>query len=276
MLLNTELSKATSFTFGEEMIELMMNRLKYLLVLLFLTVGIRSYGQKISGTVIDKTTKEPLNGAVVSVGKVSTSTDRSGAFEIIVEGYNDSLNISYFGYKKLSVPLAKENAILHIELEPAVISLKQVDIHSSRNNDFKKDSVSNRLAYSRQFNYTGPELMDAFTGNPVKQPGELLSINLLLLVDALTKKSTPEYKFNKVLIRDEQAEYVDRKFNKGTVTRITGLQSDSRLAFLAGYRPTYQFMKKATDYDVELYIKKSLVQFRAEKIAGKNPFAQPR
>ena len=255
-------------------VNMMHNTRRNLLMLLCLTVGINSYGQKICGTVVDKATKQPLSGAIINIGKTTTSTNRSGAFEINRNEHNDSLSVSYFGYQKYSVPLNNGKAALYIELEAKVISLKEVDIHSNRNSDFRKDSISNRAAYSKQFNYTGPKVMDAFTGNPVKQPGELLSINVLVLVEALTKKSTPEYKFNKVLIRDEQAEYVDRIFNKGNVTRITHLKGDSLLVFLAGYRPTYQFVKKATDYDMEVYVKKSLLQFRAEQVAGKNPFAK--
>ena len=242
---------------------------------LCLTAGINSYGQKICGTVVDKATKQPLSGANINIGKTTTSTDRSGAFEINRNQHNDSLSISYFGYQKYSVPLNNGKAALYIELEAKVISLKEVDIHFNRNNDLQKDFIINRMAYSKQFNYTGPKVMDAFTGNSVKQPGELLSINLLVLVEALTKKNTAEYKLNKVLIRDEQAEYVDRKFNKGSVNRIASLKGDSLLvSFWLVTGQTYQFVKQATDYDMEVYIKKSVLQFRAEQVAGKNPFAK--
>jgi hypothetical protein len=159
---------------------------------------------------------------------------------------------------------------LHIELEPTVISLNTVTVRGNR--DFKKDSIENRIAYAKQFNYKGPTVMDAITGNLNKQPGELISINPLLLIAALTKKGTPEYKFNKTLIRNEQADYVDRRFNRGVVSRITHLKGDTLSEFLIRYRPTYQFAKKTTDYDMEVYIKESFKKFKREGFTGSNPF----
>jgi hypothetical protein len=229
-----------------------------------------SYGQKITGSVVDKTTKQPVSGALVSLGKLKTLTNKLGEFEIAVSELNDSLKIVHFAYKTYTVLINKATTTLHIELEPAVISLNVVTVHGDR--DFKKDSIANRIAYAKQFNYKGPTIMDAFTGNPDKQPGELISINPLLLIAALTKKSTPEYKFNKILIRDEQAEYVDRKFNRGIVSGITGLKGDTLSVFLTTYRPTYLFAKSATDYDMEIYIRDSFKAFEKDGISGADPF----
>ena len=249
-----------------------MSRIKYLLLPIILLAGIYGYGQKTTGIVIDKTTKQPVSGALVSLGGTKTYTNASGEFKIDAVGLNDSLKIVHFAYKTYSGLASKVITCLHIELEPKVVALKEVIVHSNRESDFKKDSIENRIAYAKQFNYRGPTIKDAFSDNPNKQPGELISINPLLLIAALTKKSTPEYKFNKMLIRDEEAEYVDRKFNRGTVSRITGLKGDTLSEFLIQYRPTYQFAKKATDYEMEVYIKESLEKFSKEGLAGSDPF----
>lgn len=92
------------------------------------------------------------------------------------------------------------------------------------------------------------------------------------MIAALTKKSTPEYKFNKILIRDEQADYLDRKFNRGIVSRITHLRGDTLSEFLIRYLPTYQFAKKSTDYDMEIYIKESYEKFKKEGFSGSDLF----
>lgn len=248
--------------------------MKYLVLLMILFTGVCSYGQKITGIVIDQTTKQPVSGVAISLGDSKTSTNFQGLFEIELTGLNDSLKVAHFGYKTYKAPLSKAITTVHIELEPAVISLKEVTIHSNRDEDFKKDSIENRIAYAKQFNYKGPTIMDAFTGNTNRQPGELISVNPFIIIAALTKKSTPEYKFNKILIRDEEAEYVDRKFNKGIVSRITGLKGDTLSEFLVNYRPAYQFAKKATDYDMELYIKDCLKKFEKDGVEGNDPFVK--
>jgi len=248
--------------------------MKYLLFLATLITGMDCYGQKITGVVIDKATKQPVVGAAITLSSVKTSTNFQGLFEIELGGVNDSLKVAHFGYKTYKILLSKITTTVHIELEPTVISLKEVTVHSNREADFKKDSIENRMAYAKQFNYKGPTIMDAFTGSVNKQPCELISVNPFILIAAFTKKSTPEYKFNKILLRDEQAEYVDRKFNRGIVSQITGLKGDTLLEFLVNYRPTYQFAKKATDYDMEVYIKDCLKKLEKDGIAASNPFAK--
>ncbi len=208
----------------------------------------------------------------MTLGTAKSLTNTLGEFELTIPAVADSLRIIHFTYKTYTAAINKSTTTLHIELEPATISLNAVTIHGDR--DFRKDSISNRIAYAKQFNYTGPKVMDIFTGNPDKQPGELLSINLLTLVEVLTKKSTAEYKFNKILVRDEQAEYADRKFNRGNTSRITGLKGDTLSAFLINYRPSYQLAKQATDYDMEIYIRKCFKEFMKEGVAVSNPFAR--
>ncbi len=236
--------------------------MKYLVLLTILFKCCVSYGQKITGFVTDKGTRQPVSGALVSAGGAKAYTNLSGGFEIAITALSDSLKISHFAYKTCTIAVGKVVTVLHIELEPTVISLNTVTIHGDR--DFKKDSIENRIAYAKQFNYKGPTVMDAFTGNSNKQPGDLISINPLILIAALTKKSTPEYKFNKILIRDEHEQYVDEHFNKGIVSRVTGLSGDTLSVFLTQYRPTYQFVLKATDYDMEVYIKESWRKFEKE------------
>jgi hypothetical protein len=244
--------------------------MKYLLLLSAILAALSSYGQKIKGTVVDKTTNLPVSGAMISWGNSKTYTNTAGVFEITAPTLNDSLKIIHFTYKTYTATVSKAISTLHIELEPAVILLNQVTVHGEKN--FKKDSVNNRIVYAKQFNYKGPTVMDAFTGNPNKQPGELISINPLLLIAALTKKSTPEYKFNKTLIRDEQADYVDRKFNGNIAALVTDLKGDTLKEFLLRYRPTYQFAQKTTDYDMKVYIKESFEKFKTGGFKGDNLF----
>lgn len=245
---------------------------KCLLLLIFTTTA--AFSQQLAGRVIDKNTLRPIAGAMIGMGKASALTDPSGAFSIAASGVNDSLRVSHFGYKTYSAPMSRVMAAIVIGLEPAGISLKEVIIRSNRRQGFKQDSMANRVNYAKQFNYTGPKIMDAFTGNSNRQPGELISINPLLLIAALTKKSTPEYKFHQILLRDEQSEYISQKFNRGIASAITGLKGDTLAAFLVSYRPTYQFAKKATDYEMELYIKARYKEFKKEGFKGNDPFGK--
>jgi hypothetical protein len=183
-------------------------------------------------------------------------------FELPVPALSDSLKVVHFAYKTYAARIGKLTDMVHIEMEPDVIALNAVTVHGDR--DFKKDSIANRIAFAKQFNYRAPTVMDAFSDKPNKQPGELISVNPLLLIAALTKKSSPDYKFNKMLINDEHKQYVDEHFNRGIVSRIINLKGDTLSAFLMQFRPSYQFVLKATDYDMEVYIRESFKKFKKE------------
>ena len=244
--------------------------MKYIFLFLVLLTGASAFGQKVSGVVIDKLSKQPVPGALVRIGKNNTRTNQAGQLEIAISHPSDSLKISAMTYKTAIVPAGKPNVFITIELEPKTTNLNEVTIYGDKS--FKKDSLANRADFKKQFNYKAPRVIDAFTNGGNYVPGQLISINVLLLVQALTKKSTPEYKFNKVLIRDEHEQYVDEHFNRGNVSRITNLQGDTLLAFLVKYRPAYEFVLKSTDYDMEVYIKDCYQKFAKDGFATKGPF----
>lgn len=246
--------------------------MKYLVLMIIVFSGFAAFGQKISGMVMDKSTREPIVGALVSAGNATVRTDKVGEFEIDVPHPVDSLKIDAFAYKTQLIAIGKANEFVTINLEPKITNLNEVTIYGDKS--FKKDSLANRQDFAKQFNYKGPRVIDAFTNGRSYGPGELFSVNLLLLAEALTKKSTPEYKFNKVLVRDEHEQYVDEHFNRGNVSRITNLQGDTLLTFLVKYRPAYEFVLKSTDYDMEVYIKGCYKRFEQEGFVIKGPFVK--
>lgn len=91
--------------------------------------------QQISGKVIDKTTREPLQLAVVSdpLTKINTLTDKDGKFIIKSPGFFDSLLISFVGYapEKVKAVVGRE---LLMELQKGQIDLKEVVITNYTNN----------------------------------------------------------------------------------------------------------------------------------------------
>jgi hypothetical protein len=245
---------------------------KYTFLLFFAITSLAAFGQKVSGVVIDKASRQVMPGVVVSAANKTTRTNQAGQFEIDVLNSTDSLKISAIGYKILLVAHGKSNTFLTIELESKVTSLNEVTIYGSKS--FKKDSLANRDEYGKQFNYTPPKLKDVIGLPTSDRPGQLLSIDVLALVRYLTYKSSPDYKFKQVLIRDEHEQFVDEKFNRGNVSRITKMQGDTLLSFLAKYRPTYEFVLKSTDYDMEVYIKDCHKKFEQEGFAMKGPFVK--
>ncbi len=244
--------------------------LKYIFLFLMLLTGASAFGQKVSGVVIDKASKQVIPGALVNAGNETIRTNQAGQFEIDATHPTDSLKISALGYKTVFIPAGKPNLFVTVELESKINNLNEVTIYGTHS--FRQDSLANRGEYAKQFNYTPPKLKDVIGLPTGDRPGQLLSIDILALVRYLTYKSSSEYKFKNVLIKDEHEQFVDEKFNRGNVSRITNLKGDTLLTFLAQYRPTYAFVLKSTDYDMEIYIKDCYQKFEKDGFTIKGPF----
>jgi len=68
--------------------------------------------------------------------------------------------------------------------------------------------------------------------------------------------------FQKRLNQEEQDKYVDHRFTRAIVRKITGLNGDSLNTFMSNYRPSYEFTQISNDYEFLEYIKLASVEFR--------------
>ncbi len=86
---------------------------------------------EVSGTVVDKKTRETLVGVYVYSGNNATVSNEKGFFSIILNPEKDSvLNIRYTGYKQLKIKeydLADKDSLY--ELVPEIISIEEVVIN---------------------------------------------------------------------------------------------------------------------------------------------------
>ena len=82
---------------------------------------------KLSGTVVDNTTKQPIPGAnlVVKGSKVSTSTDFSGTFQLSSVSKGDQIVVSFVGFKSQTVIYSGQSS-LTVLLQEQDNELKEV------------------------------------------------------------------------------------------------------------------------------------------------------
>jgi len=230
-----------------------------LLTLLLISACLSSFGQSISGIVVDKKTEQPLTGAWVTTSKANVITGIQGEFNINAAKTGDTLRIKMQGYKLYVLPLNLANSKnIRIGLEAAIIELNEVHVTAKR--DRIKDSLNNRKMFAKEFNSSAPKLKDMIApsgGNVGLLPMVGITIVPSQFIRALTYKHSREYKFKKVLIRDEQNRYIDSRFSESLVSTITNLKGDSLLNFMDRYRPGIDQIKKMSDYDIRVYIKVS-------------------
>ena len=224
---------------------------KYAFVLLALLLCLNVYGQRLTGIVVDAV-GQPVPGALISVKQNRTISNNLGLFELPAFNPADTLHVFSMGFMIAALPLAGIKDYLRVTLYAKSLPLKQVDIMGSRS--YRQDSMRTRRDFERQFNYKHPTIADAFY--LPHRPGELLSISPTGLISALTYRHSNAYKLQQHLLADERETFIDSKFNARVVTAAVPAHGDTLTNFLRYYRPALDFARKATVYDMLLYVKK--------------------
>ena len=238
-----------------------------LFIFLSLLTGGRVTGQeiKVFGTVYNMYGTKALDAvSVMSSSGRGTTTDSNGRYVIVVL-LQDSIWFSYLGRATGHFPVRGIRADLSfdiaLQVNPEVLKEARVTLH-----DYYADSIQNRKDYEKYFNYKKPgiKLTPGVTGG-----GLGVSIDLDALIEMFQFDKIRRAKgFQKRLIQDEHETYVDHRFDRSVVLKITHLEGDQLDSFILRYRPSYDFCVHATDYDLDDYIKLAFRQYQKDRKEG--------
>lgn len=237
------------------------HRLKYriIYILVFLLAGYTADAQyfKIKGTVYDSTRNYPMEYvSVLSTSGKGTVTNAEGYYELEVSE-SDSIWFSYLNKPTVKFPVLKIANPLQFDLslQVNVPVMREVKV-LPRN--YRFDSLRNRQDYAKIFNYEKPKLK---TVTP--QYGAGVGFDLDEIINMFRfKRNRSMLSFQQRLLLEEQEKYVDFRFNKALVRRLTLLDGNELDSFMQVFRPSYVFVKTAGDYDFRLYIKQCLALFK--------------
>lgn len=242
-------------------------------ITLFLILPLQLFAQLFSAVVVNSATKLPITEALIVYPGSARYTDDKGRFSISSIHKGDTAVISHDGYK--SYKLAFSSMLPDtIRLQPLSVVLNEVTVKATRN--YAADSISNRKAFARVFNYRGSTVSDMFIprastkyipynyANTFNNTTALASINLLQVASLLSSKKQNTTHLQKVLLKNEETDYVDHLFTKQRITFLVPLKGDSLQQFMDRYRPTYKNIKKMNEYDLNTYIKSSYSEFRKQ------------
>jgi hypothetical protein len=127
------------------------------------------------------------------------------------------------------------------------------------------DSLQNRIDYAKGFDYRKPDFKSI-----VPVVGLTIIVDIDELIRALQyRKKNNALDFQKRLLRQERDKFIDHRFSKFLITKITGLAGAERDSFMVYHRPGYEFTRTASDYDFNFYIKESFRKFKEKNSAKK-------
>jgi hypothetical protein len=225
------------------------------IVLIFLCGAAKAQSYKIKGTVYDSSRNYPLElVSVLSTGGGGTATNTDGHYEIEVTE-RDSIWFSYLNKPTMKFPVIKINNpfAFDISLKVNVTVLKEVRV---RPKNYRQDSIQNREDYAKVFNFQKPRLAPSVTGMGVGFDLDEI-INMFRF-----KRNRSMLAFQKRLVSQEQEKFVDHRFNKALVRRLTLLTGNELDSFMRIYRPSFEFTELTSDYDFQEFIKESFKRFR--------------
>lgn len=234
---------------------------RLLILVFFCTMAQTASAQyKLQGTVYDSSRTFPVEAvSVLSTSGRGTITNAAGTYQLDVSD-KDSVWFSYLGKPTMKFPVAKIRDLTQFDLSlrVPVTTLKEIRL---RPRDYRQDSIQNRIDYAKAFDFRRPNLG---TMTSIGPGGAGIDINELIRVFQF-RKNRSMMSFQRRLLQQEQDKFIDHKFNKGLVRRLTELSGEELEVFMSKYRPPYEFVLYASDYDFQSYIKESFREFRLPK-----------
>lgn len=228
-------------------------RILVLAVLLFLLGSTAVTAQvRVQGTVFDSSRTFPLEAvSVMSTSGKGTITDANGFYFIDLD-IKDSLWFSYQGKPTIKFPVKKISypAQFDLALKIPVTIMPEVKI---KPRDYRQDSLQNRIDYAKGFDFRRPNVESMTSIGP---QGAGVDINELIRLFQF-RRNKSMMRFQERLLQQERDAFVDHRFNKALVRRLTGLSGELLDLFMSLYRPSYEFTKYTSDYDFQLYIRES-------------------
>jgi len=223
----------------------------YIYTIFFTLISYVGVGQvEVKGTVYDRSQFFAMPGvSVLGTSGQGTMTDSVGHYSIRLHP-DDSIYFSYLGKftTRFSVKRLRPGMPLNMSLAVSVDSLPLVVVRPKL---YRYDSAENREEYRRVFDYQ-PDYLASGNGG--------VGINLDMLFSG--KKNRQMLALQQRLLEEERDKYVDHRFNKTLVKKLTGLQGAALDAFMRTYRPSYEFIQHCeNDYEFYKYIKDCGIYF---------------
>lgn len=239
---------------------------------LLATGGVVSAQVEVKGTVYDISAQNPVRGvSVLAVSGRGTQTDSLGRYRIVLN-VNDSISFSYLGRAttKTAVRDLPQGYPFDISLHVMVDTLPTATVW---NRSYELDSLENRKENQKAFDYN----RNIFQGMRMpKRGGFGVGLDFDRLLDGKANRRMEALQAR--LEWQEKDNYIDHRWSKAVVRRVTGLESPVLDTFMRQYRPSYEFIHSCeTEYEFYKYIQEWAKFFVEDwNVAHKDAMIKPR
>ena len=205
---------------------------------------------EIRGTVYDQSLRFAMPGvSVIGTSGGGTVTDSAGQYQLRLSS-GDSIYFSYLGRATARFPVRDivPGQPFDMSLQVAIDSLPSVYVHPR---NYEADSLENRREYQKIFDYGTNYLDDMKMGRGGRSMGVGIDMDMLFEGRKIRRMEAFQHR----LEEEERDKYVDHRFTRYIVKKITGLEPPALDTFMRLYRPSYELIQSCqTDYEYYHYI----------------------
>ena len=244
----------------------MMQRFIFCILIIFLNNSfVQAQTAVVSGTVYDISGRRPVEAVIVHTNDHQSTTDSLGRYIITVRA-KDSIWFSLFGKstQKYTLDTIEDKRNFNIMIHVNGVDLPEVTV---RNNNYRLDSIQNRYDYAKFFNYQPPGIRLANNANLFNPSGGLsIGFDLVEMINMFRFKRNRNLGYlQKSLISQEQEKYVNYRFTKRFVQKITLLEGEPLTQFMDYCKPSYEVLGLLNDLELGYYIQQKYLAFKASR-----------
>lgn len=211
--------------------------------------------QKLHGTVSDYFSKRPLDAVTVqTTSGLHTITDSLGKFSIPISP-KDSVWFSYLAKNTVKYPIDTIKNLSNFEIALYVDAawLPAVKVQTK---NYTLDSIQNRQEYAKVFNFRKPTIQLTHASPNTYTPGAVtVGMDLDAFINMFRfRRNRQLLTMQNRLLEQEQEKYVNHRYSKYFVSKITGLKGNELDSFIQLSKPSYELMQVMNDLELGYYI----------------------
>lgn len=240
-----------------------MNCLKFFTTLFCIVFATSLHAQytTISGVVYDISGRRPVEAVMVNSNSNVSTTDSLGRYIIVLKA-KDSIWFSLFGKStpKFPIDTITDSHNFNVMIHVMGYDLPEVRV---RNSNYRFDSIQNRNDYAKFFNYQAPGIKLSNNQQLFGPAGMTIGFDLNELVNMFRFHRNRNLQFlQNRLLAQEQEKYVNSRFTKRFVQKLTRLEGDALIKFMNYSRPTYEMLGLLNELELGVYIQKRFAAFQ--------------
>ena len=230
-------------------------------ILLLVLLSCQGFAQQfLTGKIRRKDGMEPLTSVNVynlTLRKHRLS-DEAGNYRIQARS-GDMVIFSIVGYHTDSIPVTAGilGSDFPVLLDVRVVDLQAVTVGNLSN--YQLDSLARRQDYSWIYDSKPQPLLER------QRQGDGVGVGLNVIPTGSSDDHHQIADWKKRISHEEEQHYVDFRYSRDYVSRLTHLQGDSLQQFMERYRPTYDYCRKAANVDILVFISDSYKKFEGGK-----------